>query len=32
MKMLILVNFFLLLLALGWIFFDDNDWGKPSKR
>ena len=32
MKMLILVDFFLLLLALGLIFFDDNDWGKPSKK
>lgn len=30
--MLILVDFFLLLLALGWVFFDDNDWGKPSKK
>lgn len=30
--MLILVDFFLLLLALGLIFFDDNDWGKPSKK
>lgn len=32
MKMLILVEFFLLLLTLGWIFFDDNDWGKPRKK
>jgi hypothetical protein len=26
MKMLILLLFFALILCLGWIFFDDDDW------
>ena len=30
MKMLIFVMFFFLLLFLGWLFFDDNDWGKMN--
>lgn len=30
MKMLIFVMFFFLLLVLGWLFFDKDDWGKMN--
>lgn len=32
LKMSIFVLFFLLVLLLGWIFFDEKDWGKPLKK
>ena len=32
MEPLVLVVFFALILTLGWIFFDEDDWGKPKKK
>lgn len=32
MEALVLVVFFALILTLGWIFFDEDDWGKPKKK
>ena len=32
MEALVLVVFFALIMTLGWIFFDENDWGKSSNR
>ena len=31
MEALILVVFFALIMTLGWIFFDEDDWDKPNK-
>lgn len=32
MKMLILILTFALILALGWLFFDDDDWDGGGKK
>lgn len=32
MNLILLVAFFFLILALGWIFFDDNDWNGGGRR
>ncbi len=32
MEALILVVFFALIMTFGWIFFDEDDWGKPNNK
>lgn len=32
MEALVLVVFFALIMTLGWIFFDKDDWGRPKNK
>lgn len=32
MNALVLVVFFALIMTLGWIFFDEDDWSKPNNK
>lgn len=32
MEAFVLVFFFALIITLGWIFFDEDDWGKPNNK
>ena len=32
MEAIVLVVFFALIMTLGWIFFDEDDWGNPKNK